>query len=58
MRHIDDKKVLPACARDIYSNLENNDETKIYGIYINDCILSVVPSDKVLCIQVEPELFV
>ena len=58
MRHIDDKKVLPACASDIFSNLENDDETKTYGIYINHGILSVVPSDKVLCIQVEPELFV
>ena len=53
IRYIDDKKVLPACASDKFEKitddkdfelwhfvLENDDESKNYGIYINDGVLS------------------
>ena len=53
IRYIDDKKVLPACASDKFEKitddkdfelwhfvLENDDEFKNYGVYINDGILS------------------
>ena len=59
MRQIDDKQVIPACASDKFEKitdifefelwhfvLENNDETKNYGIYINDGILSESCSEK------------
>ena len=53
IRYIDDKKVLPACASDKFEKvmddkdfelwhfvLENDDESKNYGVYINDGVLS------------------
>lgn len=53
MRNIDDKQVLPACASDKFEKitdsfefelwhfvLENDDESKNYGVYITDGILS------------------
>ena len=59
MRQIDDKQVIPACASDKFEKitdifefelwhfvLENNDETKNYGIYITDGILSESCSEK------------
>lgn len=59
IRHIDDKKVLPACASDKFEKitenkdfelwhfvLENDDKSKNYGIYINDGILSESCSEK------------
>ena len=59
MRQIDDKQVIPACASDKFEKitdifefelwhfvLENDDETKNYGIYINDGILSESCSEK------------
>jgi hypothetical protein len=59
MRNIDDKKVLPACASDKFEKitdifefelwhfvLENDDESKNYGIYITDGILSESCSEK------------
>ena len=59
IRHIDDKKVLPACASDKFEKindifefelwhfvLENDDVEKNYGIYITDAILSESCSEK------------
>jgi hypothetical protein len=59
VRCIDDKKVLPACASDKFEKitdifefelwhfvLENDDESKNYGIYITDGILSESCSEK------------
>lgn len=58
-RNIDDKQVLPACASDKFEKitdifefelwhfvLENDDESKNYGIYITDGILSESCSEK------------
>ena len=59
VRCIDDKQVLPACASDKFEKitdifefelwhfvLENDDESKNYGIYITDGILSESCSEK------------
>jgi len=59
IRQIDDKQVLPACASDKFEKitdhfefelwhfvLENDDESKNYGIYITDGILSESCSEK------------
>jgi hypothetical protein len=59
IRNIEDKKVLPACASNKFEKitdnfefelwhfvLENDDESKNYGIYINDGILSESCSEK------------
>jgi phosphoribosyl-AMP cyclohydrolase len=59
IRYIDDKQVLPACASDKFEKitdnfefelwhfvLENDDESKNYGIYITDGILSESCSEK------------
>jgi hypothetical protein len=59
LRNIDDKQVLPACASDKFEKitdifefelwhfvLENDDESKNYGIYITDGILSESCSEK------------
>ena len=59
IRYIDDKQVLPACASEKFEKitdifefelwhfvLENDDESKNYGIYITDCILSESCSEK------------
>ena len=59
LRNIDDKQVLPACASDKFEKitdifefelwhfvLENDDESRNYGIYITDGILSESCSEK------------
>ena len=59
LRNIDDKQVLPACASDKFEKitdifefelwhfvLDNDDESKNYGIYITDGILSESCSEK------------
>ena len=59
VRYIDDKQVLPACASDKFEKitdifefelwhfvLENDDESKNYGVYITDGILSESCSEK------------